>query len=67
MADRRTRDQLRRSNEKLRAAIRKFVDVQDHWLEDLDEDAKVPLDWLCAYRDLKELMGTEQPSEGKER
>lgn len=65
MADRRTRDQLRHANAKLRKAIRAFVAIQDEYLQiHLDTGTKLPGDWATAYRAMKELMGESTQLEG---
>lgn len=68
MSDRRTRDQLRASNDKLRAAIRHFV-----WCEEHINDGPSSEGWdreqarQKAIRAMKELMGEASPNkrEGK--
>lgn len=62
MADRRTRDQLRASNEKLRTSIRRFVAIQERWLAGMG-GGPVPADWARAYLAMKELMGARTNDE----
>jgi hypothetical protein len=54
MSDRRTRDQLRASNEKLRAAIRRYVKAIENPPEQL-----AGIERQHAWLALKELMGEE--------
>lgn len=68
MADRRTRDQLRRSNEKLRAAIRRFVAASEAPAGDTCESAsKLCQEYGRAYKAMKELMAALPNSEGHDR
>lgn len=62
-----TRDQLRRKNERLRAAIRRFLNVQDFYLAAHPQDSKVPADWKRAYDGLRELAACSPPPNTEEK
>lgn len=57
-------------NTRLRAAIRKFLAVQDRWLEIAYEytdgvPRNVPADWKEAYDDLRAVLQSSEETKGK--